>query len=144
MCCLRTRNKTICFSFPLFLDCPCLSLQASCVCCVWKGLWFRFSCSYHACPICLRVSRLPWQGVCSSPPPTPEQPLLFTPLLLLTSSASSWLASLASVQVQMKTARDLKILHKHKISVHSLPLLHLLLIYYYHYFFHYCHLFFQY
>lgn len=144
MCCLRTTNKTICFSFSLFLDCPCLSLQASCVCCVWKGLWFRFSCSYHACPICLRVSRLPWQGVCSSPPPTPEQPLLFTPLLLLTSSASSWLASLALVQVQMKTARDLKILHKHKISVHPLPLLHLLLLYYYHYFFHYCHLFFQY
>lgn len=68
-CCLRIKNKIICFSFSLFLDCPCLSLQASCLCCVWKAQWFQFSCFYHACPICLRVLRLPWQGVCSSPSP---------------------------------------------------------------------------
>lgn len=36
-CCLWTKNKIICFSFSLFLDCPCLSLQASCLCCVWKA-----------------------------------------------------------------------------------------------------------
>lgn len=63
---LANKEQNNLFLFSLFLDCPCSSLQASCFCCVWKGLWFQFSCIPHACPICHGLSHLPWQGVCSS------------------------------------------------------------------------------
>lgn len=75
---LANKEQNNLFLFSLFLDCPCSSLQASCFCCVWKGLWFQFSGVHHACPIWHRLSRLPWQGVCSSSSSTLGNSLCFS------------------------------------------------------------------